>query len=672
MSWGTKESGGMRQQRFVIAAGLCLVAFSLLLRSAVPVFAITDQRFDDGLFLRLAYSLGAGKWLGPYDDLTLAKGMAYPAFILAAFATGIPLKLAEQGVYLAACGLMAWLVARLTRNRWLALLLFGCLALNPVLWTTSLAHVRREGIYISLSLAVIALAAILLLAGDQLRSANKRFAVLVMLGLVGAAYWLTREEGIWLVPALAVLIVASAVENWSRLRSRDHPTSRVRRLVLPVGAAAIVTVTFTAVVGTVGLMNYRYYGAFTTNEFQSAPFRAAYGALSRIQHGEWQRYIVFPQDARDKAYSVSAAAGELHPFFEGALGELWRKSACEQARIEPCRDIPAGWFIWAFRQAVAAAGHYSSARDAFAFYERLAAEINTACDDGRIACLASRATLMPPFRGQFIEETVLNAPRLGNILLDSGKGEIGAPPSDGPQSLLDRFADLVGPLSGATQPFVVLRGKSTTAAGLFDIFIRDRDVAPFRAAVRTMPLTETASPQSSRAIEFELTTDCLRPSCELVVRWAANERTFPIESLMAGLAVAATDMELTMSMPTASAIPSASVMRRDRLLDIARAVTKIYAGGMSALAAMAVLGIFAAIALQRFIMLPHGIVALALACFTAVATRIALLAYLDVTSFPAANLSYLSSASPFLLIFVVLGFYLIVQVAMAYRTKWRR
>jgi hypothetical protein len=186
MSWGTKERGPMRQQRFVIAAGLCLAAFSLMLRSAVPVFAI-DASHDDYLFLRLAYFLGAGKWLGPYDNLTLAKGMAYPAFILAAFATGIPLKLAEQGMYLAASGLMAWLVARLTRNRWLALLLFGCLGLNPMLWTTSLARVIREGIYISLSLAVIALAAILLLAGDHLRSANKRFALLVMLGLVGAA-----------------------------------------------------------------------------------------------------------------------------------------------------------------------------------------------------------------------------------------------------------------------------------------------------------------------------------------------------------------------------------------------------------------------------------------------------------------------------------------------------
>jgi hypothetical protein len=93
---------------------------------------------------------------------------------------------------------------------------------------------------------------------------------------------------------------------------------------------------------------------------------------------------------------------------------------------------------------------------------------------------------------------------------------------------------------------------------------------------------------------------------------------------------------------------------------------------MPVLAAMALLGLFAAIALQRFIVLPHGIVALTLACCTAVATRIVLLAYIDVTSFPAANSLYLSPASPFLLIFAVLGLYLIVQVAAAYRTKWRR
>ena len=53
--------------------------------------ALSGATHDDFLFVRQAYYLGAGAWLGPFDNLTLAKGMGYPAFILAAFVSGLPL-----------------------------------------------------------------------------------------------------------------------------------------------------------------------------------------------------------------------------------------------------------------------------------------------------------------------------------------------------------------------------------------------------------------------------------------------------------------------------------------------------------------------------------------------------------------------------------------------------
>src|SRR5437870_6222346 len=95
---------GMRGQGRLIAGYLAVAAASLWLRSAIPVWAIVAPH-DDFLFVRLAYNLGGGLWLGQFDNLTLAKGMAYPAFILAAFLAGIPLKIAEQSAYLAAAGL---------------------------------------------------------------------------------------------------------------------------------------------------------------------------------------------------------------------------------------------------------------------------------------------------------------------------------------------------------------------------------------------------------------------------------------------------------------------------------------------------------------------------------------------------------------------------------------
>ena len=85
-----------------IALGVCLglAGVSLWLRSGLPVYAIGGAAHDDQLFIRLAYFLYRGQWLGPYDQLTLAKGMGYPIFILTAFGASVPLKVAEQGFYL--------------------------------------------------------------------------------------------------------------------------------------------------------------------------------------------------------------------------------------------------------------------------------------------------------------------------------------------------------------------------------------------------------------------------------------------------------------------------------------------------------------------------------------------------------------------------------------------
>ena len=92
---------------------------------------------------------------------------------------------------------------------------------------------------------------------------------------------------------------------------------------------------FFAADGLVAGLNYRHYGIFETNEFRAKSFLRAYGAIARIQHNEWQRYMIFPKDARQRAYSVSPAARELAPGLAGPVGESWRRSGCKQVDLAP-------------------------------------------------------------------------------------------------------------------------------------------------------------------------------------------------------------------------------------------------------------------------------------------------------------------------------------------------
>ena len=51
-----------------------LTVAKLWLTSGQAIYAIGSAAHDDQLFLKLADSIVRGAWLGPYDQLTLAKG----------------------------------------------------------------------------------------------------------------------------------------------------------------------------------------------------------------------------------------------------------------------------------------------------------------------------------------------------------------------------------------------------------------------------------------------------------------------------------------------------------------------------------------------------------------------------------------------------------------------
>jgi hypothetical protein len=585
------------QQRTLVVAGCAVIAaISLWLRAAVPVSAIALAPHDDLLFVRLAYYLGGGQWLGPYDQFTLAKGMAYSAFTLAAFAAGLPLKLAEQGAYLASAGLAAWLAARLTHSRAVAFLLFAILAFSPFLWIGPLSRVIREGLYISVSLAGMMLTAAVLLPRAALTT-RARLALLVCLGIVAAIFWLTREEGVWLFPAVAFLILAAAVREIRANLPAMGWAAVAGRLARAVAMAVVPISVFAANVAAVAAMNERAYGAFMINEVQSEPFRAAFGALVRVQHDDWQRYVIFPRQARERAYSVSPAAQELRATLDGEIGEGWRRAGCAALPIEPCTEIPAGWFLWALRDAVAEAGHYASARESLSFYERLAAEINAACDSGRIPCTPFHATLVPPFRWHYVADALARFPALFAFLVDPSN--IGPQPSQGPHFVLDLFADLVGPLAHEPSSYVVLTLTVTTPGELPALLVRDRDGMPLRSEVRLEQTMERATDptRAGRDTRLEISTDCIRPSCDLMVKWGATEKEFRIDQIAAGSLLAAPDLDIiirrVLKRSRSGDLPVASELLHDLQLRLTRAIAKAYALALPFLTAGALLGVLA-------------------------------------------------------------------------------
>ena len=376
-----------------------LFATSLLLAGPLTV-ARAGGWYDDYLFVRLARFLLHGQWLGPFNSLTLIKGPFYPIFLAACAAGGLPVQVATQCVYLAGALLLARTAGRLAGSRAAGTLCFALLALNPACYDWSATMLMREPLYGGLTTLVLALAArAFLCPGNTLWP--------VLLGIAGAAFWLTREEGVLLAPP--VLLMAA----W---HLRHHRPFRAA-LAGPLVAGAVSL----ALVASVCAVNRYEYGVFRTNDVKGGPFARAYGALVRVDPDQWRRLVPVARETRLRIYAASPAASELQPYLEGDSAHLSTDVDCAALPQPACHDLDGAHFLFALRDAVARAGHYKTARDADRFYTRLAREIDAACDRRALACSARRSGLWPQLSLHYAKPFARSLLRIGADMAQLGR-----------------------------------------------------------------------------------------------------------------------------------------------------------------------------------------------------------------------------------------------------------
>jgi hypothetical protein len=412
-----------------IAVVAVLLKFYLV--AAQPVVAIGGAGHDDRLYLELAEHLLRGDWLGPYNQFTLMKGPMFSLFIAASFLAGLPLPFALHLLYLAGCGLLTRALRPLL-TRAAALGVFLLLWWNPMTYEqVVLGRVLRQNFYTPVTL--LFLAGAIALTTRQAATRTVRLAWGALLGGSAAALWLTREETVWTAPTFAVLVGAAGWVSWKA-------GTWLRPLVAPLGVAVLLAV---GGVAAVSALNLRHYGWFGTVEFRAPEFLSAYGSLQRIRPASEIRYVPVTREARELAYRVSPAFAELRPFLEGDIGLGWtRVSSPWTGTPVSQREIAGGWFMWALRDAVVAAGHGRSARAALDFYARIGAEVNAACDDGAIPASPRHDTMAPRWGRGHITRLQRSLPEFV-VYFTSFRGFTAYPAkSEGPAELLALFRDL--------------------------------------------------------------------------------------------------------------------------------------------------------------------------------------------------------------------------------------
>ena len=311
-------------------------------------------------------------WGGVYAPIKLYHLPVFPLFIYLVKLFGLPLRIGLEMVYCGAASLLTIVLWRIGTPVVVAIIAGGVLIFQP----GSFQLPNRCGAEVLLTpLAMAALAySVLWLTNDRQKSSLK---YAFYSSICWALAWNVRKEAIVLLPIFILLFLFGVLGG----RKSDWVRTAVGVGMMLFACLAMET--------TIKLANWTRWGLYATS-IQTAPgFKSAIKSLQRIRPESPLDYIPVPVEVRQRAYTVSPAFAELRPYLDGDIGLAWTvhsKPFTDSKGLTnlDAREIAAGWFYWAFYDAVVAAGYGSNPAEADRFLSKIAEEIDAAISDGRL------------------------------------------------------------------------------------------------------------------------------------------------------------------------------------------------------------------------------------------------------------------------------------------------
>ena len=272
---------------------LALIGGKLLLAANLGQTFMTQLVHDDRLFMDQGRSILAGDWLGPFHELTLAKGPTFSLFLAASAASGWSLQFNVVLFHAIACAVFVVAVSPWVMKPGWRLLLFTALLFDPHSMSAELiSRVLRSAIHPALTLLVFAG-----FIGMLTRVDRAWFRLLpwgLLAGLAGAAFWYSREEGIWVLPSILLLMSIALYLAWLNRNAGRIAMGIV--LVLP----AIV---FWGGKSALRAMNQYHYGTWIGVDVLEGAYPEAYGAILRVENPDPLKGVPATRATRELIYA---------------------------------------------------------------------------------------------------------------------------------------------------------------------------------------------------------------------------------------------------------------------------------------------------------------------------------------------------------------------------------
>jgi hypothetical protein len=350
---------------------------SLLLNSQAAVMALNEP-YDCLRYIGMAEMILDGRWLGPYDHMTLIRPPVYPLMLAANGFLGLPLHVVQQAIYLLSFILLAAALVDLGVSAGRVFLLLVLAAFHPA-GLIPASFVATEPLYVPATTAVMA--GCIGIIGAATASRIRYVGWCFILAAVMPVFWYTRPEGIWILPTL---LVVAACLIYRMMAGQMFSLKRVAvALLMPLSTIWLAG-------SLMAWQNSVHYGVAVVHELAEPGFKEALRQLTRVEPDVRRPFVPITFQAMATAAQISPQFAQLMPYLAGQThGQGWSRGGCEWMGI--CDELVGGWSMWAIRDAAAAAGVFKSGPKGAAFFERMADEIREACQGGSIPCSANQS-----------------------------------------------------------------------------------------------------------------------------------------------------------------------------------------------------------------------------------------------------------------------------------------
>ena len=348
---------------------ILLIILKIIIVQVQPLNAKYTMKYDDQLMVEMAENIVDGNWLGEYNSKTLIKGVFTPLFISFLYILHIPFLIGKEIFYGISCIVLTIILGKKIKSKGILILIYIVLLFNPIEYSEDLSRVYRDEIYISLIMYLLAFSLGIFFCRKE--KIKKQIKYYIGFGITISATYLCREETIWLIPFIIFILIAT----WIPILLDKKLENKVKRISLSIIPIFILVI----LINIICVLNYKYYGVYTLNQYWGKAFESAYGALTRVLPEQEKKRVPVTNKTLQKLYKFSPKLAELQSFFEGQESQGWK--LCGE-RIEG--EINGGYFHWALMEAVENRGYYQNAKMADKYYLELAEEINTLCDNNII------------------------------------------------------------------------------------------------------------------------------------------------------------------------------------------------------------------------------------------------------------------------------------------------